>query len=64
MSGDKSFGYCSQNISHSFSHFRNDDGISSDESCGVSEGDGRHGYMYQETRHYSSLNFVVYHIDY
>ena len=52
MSGDLSLVYWYRETSHYSLHNRNYDGIYDDESIEVSTGDGRHGYMSLETRHY------------
>ena len=60
MSGDVSLEYWSRETIHYYPHHHNDNGISYDESVGVSAGDGRRGYMSLETSKYYSHNSGVY----
>ena len=62
MNVEESLGYWSLETSHSFSHHRNENGISEDKIIEVSTGDGKHGYWSLNTTHSSSCNrrfFIV-----
>ena len=61
MIRDESLGYWYQETSNSSYHHCNDDGISYDESIGVSTGDIRRGYRYLDTINSSYRDRGVYH---
>ena len=61
ISSDRNLGYWSHDTSYYYSHHRNGDDISDNESLEVSAGDVRRGHRYIETSHSSSHNRGVYH---